>query len=421
MRRRLLQDERIALEVIEAGLRAAVLKDAGSMLGALLNEAEIQGGGEPERAGEKRYRGRPKVMETLFGPITIYRDYFCQPGTGEGRAPFDEQLGLSEGYSPGLAKMMGRAGARHSYESGAEDLRHYAGVDIEARALARMVNLLGPQMEAARRSGDLPHEPAAVPVMYVEADGTGVPMTRRELAARKGKGEDGSAKTRESKVGCVFTQHISDAEGHPLRDPFSTTYVANFQPAEDFGLRLRQEAFRRGMAAAQEIVFLGDGAPWVWELARVNFPQATCILDFYHASEHLSSLADSLWGEGSEMAARKSRQWASLLKEDGIDLLIGQVRDALPDDAARRAEIQKQLAYFEKNRSRMFYGTFRSKGYFIGSGVVEAGCKTVVGQRLKNSGMFWSLKGAQNVLTLRTALLGHHFDADWERRSPLAA
>lgn len=418
---RLLQEERIGLDIIEAGLRAAVLKDAGSMLGVLLNEAEIQSGGEPERAGEKRYKGRPKVMETLFGPITICRDYFCRPGTGEGRAPFDERLGLIEGYSPGLAKMMGRAGASNSYESGAEDLRHYAGVDIEARALARMVSLLGPQMEAARQSRNLPHEPASVPVMYVEADGTGVPMTRRELAGRKGKAEDGSAKTREVKVGCVFTQHVSDAEGNPLRDPFSTTYVANFQPAEDFGLRLRQEAFRRGMSAAQEIVFLGDGASWVWELARVNFPQATCILDFYHAVEHLTSLAGSLYGEGSEMAAAKSRQWTSMLKEDGIDLIIGQARDALPNDAPRREDIEKQLAYFEKNRSRMFYGAFRSKGYFIGSGVVEAGCKTVVGQRLKNSGMFWSLKGAQNVLILRTALLGNHFDADWERRSALAA
>jgi hypothetical protein len=418
---RLLHDERIGLDIIEAGLRAAVLKDASSMLGLLLNEAQIQGGGEAERPGEKRYRRRPKVMETLFGPITICRDYFCQPGAGEGRAPFDERLGLIEGYSPGLAKMMGRAGARHSYQSGAEDLCHYAGVDIEARALARMVNLLGPQMETARQSRDLPHEPASVPVLYVEADGTGVPMTRRELAGRKGKAEDGSAKIREIKVGCVFTQHSSDAEGNPLRDPFSTTYVANFQPAEDFGLRLRQEAFRRGMSAAEEIVFLGDGAPWVWELARVNFPQATCILDFYHAAEHLTSLADSLYGEGSEMAARKTRQWIAMLKEDGVDLMIGHVRDALPSDTSRREDIQKQLAYFEKNRARMFYGTFRSSGFFIGSGIVEAGCKTVVGQRLKNSGMFWSLHGAQNVLTLRTALLGNHFDADWERRSARAA
>lgn len=420
IRGRLLQGECIGLDIIEAGLRAAALKDVAGMLAALLNQTQSPDVGDLPRPGEKRYRARAKVVETLFGSITIYRDYFCVPGAGEGRAPLDERLGLIGGYSPGLARIMGRAGASSSYEAGAEDLGVYAGVHVESRAIARMVNLLGPQMKAARESRGVPQQPACVPVMYIEADGTGVPMSRRELTGRKGKAEDGSASTRENKLGCVFTQHGIDAEGNPLRDPSSTTYVSTFAPAEDFGIALRKEAFRRGISGAKETVFLGDGAAWVWELARINFPYATCILDFYHACEHLGTLAEALYGAGEQTSA-KSRQWASLLKDNGIDQLIEQVRDALPEDKLRRQEIEKQLAYFEKNRTRMLYGTFRSKGYFIGSGVVEAGCKTVVGQRLKNSGMFWSLTGAQNVLTLRTALLGNHFDADWQHRLPLAA
>lgn len=128
-----------------------------------------------------------------------------------------------------------------------------------------------------------------------------------------------------------------------MRDEASTTYLASFQPAEDFGQLLRREAFARGMAAAGQLVFIGDGAAWVWE-----------------------------------------------------------------------------LPYLRKSRDRMLYATFRSRGYFIGFGVVEAGCKTVVGKRLKDSGMFWSLHGAQNVLTLRTALLGHHFDAGAEYLKALA-
>ena len=256
--------------------------------------------------------------------------------------------------------------------------------------------------------------------MVVEADGTGVPMRRPELIGRQGKAADGSASTRENKLGAIFTQHGVDDEGFPLRDPASTTYVSTFAPAEDFGLALRQEALRRGISGASQTVFLGDGAPWVWELARVNFPDAVCILDFYHACEHLGTLAEALYGTG-EASSTKSRQWAALLKDDGIDQLIARVRKALPEDPPRREQIQKQLAYFEKNRTRMLYGTFRKKGFFIGSGVVEAGCKTVVGQRLKNSGMFWSLQGAHNVLTLRTALLGNHFDDDWNHRLPLAA
>jgi hypothetical protein len=357
----------------------------------------------------------------LFGPVDLRRDYLYEPGAGEGRAPLDERLGLLEGYSPGLAKIMSRVGAQQSYEAGAADLLAYAGVTVEARAIARMVDLVGPQMQRARAQ----HTPAApsapVPVLYVEADGTGVPMRKAEVAGRKGKAADGSAQTREVKLGCVFTQHVTDQAGDPLRDHASTTYVATFAPSDDFGLLLRKEARQRGLGTAVQLVFLGDGAAWVWELARVNFPQATCILDFYHASEHLGALVDALQGKESERARCQRGKWTALMKAGGIKQILARARTALRKRPFPCAEAQQEIAYFEKNTARMAYGLFRAQGYFIGSGVVEAGCRTVVGQRLKNSGMFWSTAGAQNVLTLRTALLGNHFDADWDRRSSLAA
>ncbi len=409
-----------ALEAIETGLRAALLKDGAGLLEALLNGALGGHGAEAARPGEKCYGGRAKVVETLLGPITLRRDYLWAGRSGGGRAPADERLGLIEGYSPGLARIMCRIGAEQSYQIAAEDLRAYAGVQLDARAIARMVNLLGPQMERARQGRGLPDDPPRVPVMYVQADGTGVPVKKSEVVGRKAK-EGDEPKTREIKLGCVFTQHALDTGGNPLRDEASTTYVASFQPAEDFGIRLRREAFARGMAAAAEMVFIGDGAAWVWELARVNFPGATCVLDFYHAAEHLGTLADALYGEGTAKAASRSRRWRALLKADRIDNVIAKAQSALPPEPARREIAEKELAYLRKNRHRMLYATFRSRGYFIGSGVVEAGCKTVVAKRLKNSGMFWSLQGAQNVLTLRTALLGNHFDPDWQARPRMVA
>jgi hypothetical protein len=401
------------------GLRAALPRDGAAMLQTLLNE---QAGRQQPSVSpwQKCYRARPKVVETLFGPITLYRDYFGAAATRIGRSPLDEQLGLLEGYSPGLAKIMCRIGAQQCFELAASDLRAYAGVQVESRAIVRMTQLIAPEMEKARANRDCPTPCPTVPMMYIQADGTGVPVRKSETLGRKAKQGD-QAKTREVKLGCVFTQHVVDAQGHPLRDESSTTYLASFCTADAFGLLLRQEAFRRGMAGAQQTIFMGDGAAWVWELARINFPDAICILDFYHAAEHLGALADAIYGAHSPRAASCWRRWCSLLKSQRLDTILRQAHRAMPVDPTNRQLAEKEIAYLQNNRSRMAYASFQSKGYFIVSGVVEAECKTVVGNRLKNSGMFWSLKGAQNVLTLRTALLGNHFDHDWDQRIALHA
>jgi hypothetical protein len=261
--------------------------------------------------------------------------------------------------------------------------------------------------------------PAAGDIFCVSTDGTGAPMRRKELRGRKGK--QGKARTREVKVGTVFTHRKPDKpEERPERDYQSTTYIADIVSAKDFGSRLRAEALRRGIARAKSIVFLGDGAAWVWELARVNFPSATCILDYYHACEHLNLLSQALYGEGSTLAKKRYRQWRKALLKDKITHIIEQAKADLPARTQSRKLAKKQLGYFQRNKLRMLYQTFREAGYFIGSGVVEAGCKTVVGQRLKQSGMLWSLKGASDLLTVRCALLSGWFQNFWKYSSNLA-
>jgi hypothetical protein len=168
------------------------------------------------------------------------------------------------------------------------------------------------------------------------------------------------------------------------------------------------------MAKARVVVFLGDGAVWVWKLARLNFPNAVCILDYYHACEHLNLLSATLYGEGSVLAKRRYRLWRKALLKDKIAQVIAQAKADLPTKAQTRKSAKKQIAYFERNYSKMLYQTFRQAGYFIGSGVVEAGCKTVVGQRLKQSGMLWSRKGASHVLAVRCALLSGWFEDFWK-------
>jgi hypothetical protein len=403
------------LGALETGLRAALLKDGCGLLQELLDySAGLFDCSTEALPGEKVYRHRSRTVETVLGEVLLSRDYFYCQRRQSGRAPFDQTLGLIDGYSPGLARLMCRIAAQQSYELAASDLLAYAGVCVEGRAIQRMANLMGPAMRATRESQPEPVQPKAVPVMYASADGTGVPMMRGELEGKKGRQPDGSARTREVKLGCVFTQQSADAEGNPLRDPSSTTYIGTLENASDFGLQLRQEAIRRGMGSAQKMVFLGDGAAWVWEQARINFPKAICILDFYHAFEHLGALCAALDGKGPPSQGRTAR-WAKLMKKGGIGRIIANAQKVLDRGAAVDAqEAGRQIEYFRKNQHRMSYDRYRREHLFIGSGVVEAGCRTVIGQRLKKSGMFWSQPGAQNVIDLRSALLGGHFDDDWD-------
>src|SRR5690606_32347917 len=172
-----------------------------------------------------------------------------------------------------------------------------------------------------------------------------------------------------------------DAEGNPLRDPDSTTCAGTFEGCREIGTLLRAEAMRRGSARAATLVCLGDGAPWIWENARINFPGAVEILDFFHAAEHLGELASALLGPG-EPAKGLQEQWCRLLKEESARPVLGQAEERLQTGGSElspeaRAAAPGQIAYFANNLERTSYGEFRAKGYFIGSGVVEAGCKTV--------------------------------------------
>lgn len=155
-----------------------------------------------------------------------------------------------------------------------------------------------------------------------------------------------------------------------------------------------------------------DGASWIWEVARVNFPTAVWILDLYHAFEHVNEVAAMIYPKESPSAGR-AKKWRKWLKADKVDHFIKMVAELAESRPTQKDEILGALQYFRKNRDRMLYATFQKAGYFVGSGVVEAGCKTVIGKRAKQSGMFWHVQGAQNVLATRCAVFGRLFDDYW--------
>lgn len=368
---------------------------------------------------------RRKELRTILGRVAYDRSRFLCPACRATRYPGDEAMDVvGTTRSPGLRRMMARAGSQSTFKDGREDLRIYAGLEVSAKDVERVAERIGQEMESwsERERQEIlsreehPEPQKDIPVMYVSYDGTGVPMTRPELAGVKGKQPDGTAKTREAKLGCVFTQTSVDEEGYPIRDPETTTFVGAIETAETFGWRIYGEARRRGLSQALKVVVLGDGAEWVKNLAEWHFPQACLIIDLYHARQHVSGLCRILFGSTEKKMERKRRLWWALLDAGRVENIVFQARRHLPIDPDLKTAAEAEIKYLNKNKERMRYAGFRAQGLFVGSGVVEAGCKTIIGQRLKQSGMEWTVRGANAIIALRCVMRSNRFEDYWESR-----
>jgi hypothetical protein len=256
----------------------------------------------------------------------------------------------------------------------------------------------------------------SVPILYVQMDGTGVPVVKKETVGRQGKTDGQPAHTREAKLGCVFTQTTWDEKGYPIRDLNSTTYTGAIETAEAFGRRIYLEAWKRGWSRAEKKVVIGDGAEWIWNLAEQHFPGAVQIVDLFHAREHLWELARKLHPNDEAHQKRWMMVQQHRLDKGKIEKLVLSLRSidiANPDVAEK---IRTEADYFEKNAERMRYPEFRRQHLFVGSGVIEAACKTVIGSRCKQSGMFWTVRGANAILALRCCHFNGRFEDYWEAR-----
>jgi hypothetical protein len=394
----------------EQHFRDAVLVVGRQLFGPMLQERIDQIDAQFQPKPEQRLIGRRSLeVSTLFGEVTVERDYYL--GGGGGHCPADAALGLEGSATPALARLISRAASQQPYGAASRDLAEYGALRVDERQIQRVVQRIAPAVEPWLAG--LPESREAVPILYVSCDGTGTPMRKEELAGRQGKQPDGSAKTREVKLGALFTQHRTDAEGHPVRDHESTSYVASYAKAAPFSLLLRAEARRRGVGSATQVVFLSDGAAWAEDIAEQCFAGCVSILDFYHACERLHGLATGL---GVPKVQQQVGHWKKLLLKDRLTTVIAQARELQAQGTQQSEVVEEHLSFLERHQSRMRYGTYRQQGWFIGSGVVEAGCKTVIGKRLKQSGMFWSESGATCVLNFRTLLLSGRFDAFWTDR-----
>ena len=419
---------RVDLEALEMAARTAMHRAGASVIEHLLNACAQA---EPEAAcgcgrQARFHQMRPKQILTALGPIQIERAYYVCRHCRRGQSPRDRELDV-EGteYSPAVRRMMAIVGSESSFQQGRQQLADLAGLEVTTKAVERQAEVVGSdiadreqanieraiQMELQQVKAD------QIPVMYVEMDGTGIPVVKAETEGRQGKTEGQPAHTREVKLGCVFTQTGTDQEGRPVRDDASTTYTGAIETAGQFGRRIYREAWDRGCDRAKTKVVLGDGALWIWNIADEHFPGAIQIVDLYHARQHLWELAAKVFA-----ADEKQRKvWASRqekkLDAGKVETVVKNLKALSTPSTALAELIDNEAAFFERNAERMRYARFRAQKLFVGSGVVEAGCKTVIGRRLKMSGMFWTVRGANSIIALRCNRISGKFADYWESRA----
>jgi hypothetical protein len=426
------QKGQLDLEAVEMGLRSALLQAGAAALTQLLRydppDADHRAIACPCGHSAQFKELRSRTVLTVVGPVELKRPYFLCDDCSKGQFPVDVELGVAGlESSPGVRRMEAVVGSEMPFAPGCEPMKVLAGLDVTAKAIERTTEAIGMQIaqrdeQEIARAKQLALPVVAkrnIPIMYVLMDGVQVPVIASEAEGRTGRIEGQRARTRECKLGCVFTQTTVDEQGRPIRDPDSTTYVGAIEAAEKFGLRTYTEAWGRGWEWATIKVALADGAVWIWNLVDLHFPGAIQIVDLYHARQHLWNVAALL--HPHDPAAKKL--WMVPMKElldaGNIETLVTRLRQIACEQADAHAEltveILKEAEYFETNASRMRYPEFRQKGLFVGSGVIEAGCKSLVGSRLKQSGMFWTVRGANAVIALRCCRLNGRFEDYWER------
>jgi hypothetical protein len=322
--------------------------------------------------GQARFAGRhAKTITTVLGEMTLQRAYYHCAACKSGFFPRDRSLGIVDAsLSPAVTRMTGLVGAMVSFEEGRELLGDLAGVRITTKQVERTAEAIGAEIaqDECEHVEPADEDEAVAPTLYLGMDGTGVPMRKQELVERAGKQADGTAKTREVKLCTVWSAEGRDPEqGTPVRDEGSVSYSAAIESAAQrdvdeqpsaFAGRVEREAKRRGFDRAIRQAVLGDGAPWIWNIADEHFPDAVQILDLFHAKQHLSDVGKAIYGPTSELARQWERKRYDELDEGRLEALL----EALRTHTAANDEARKCADYIQTNRNRMRYPEFRAAG-----------------------------------------------------------
>lgn len=378
---------------------------------------------------------RQRWIKTLCGETKLSRAYYHCASCGRGQAPWDGEQGLNAlVWTPRTKALVSQACARLPYRETVQLLSEARVVQLEESSAEEIVREVGGRLRQEEQVQQERVRQAAAAALAVKLHvSEEVPEKAKVVPSHPVRGKRiyvslDAAKAHidgdwhDVKVGAIYTPTgISstpgapeEASGEPSREVSvdrlgQRTYVASQRASEAFGWQLRTQAVLWSQPAYAETVVIGDGAEYNWKVAEAHFAGAVQILDFFHAAEHVWELSRALYRQEDAREKALGERWAremvSSLKEAGPDRLLRSLTRRKPKTQAGREALERAAGYFSKNRMRMDYAAFRARGMMIGSGPVEAGCKVVVGQRMKQSGMRWSAQGADAILALRTAVL----------------
>lgn len=419
------------LSQMERDIRTMLLKQGRFLLGAWLTmlDQPYPAQSIPCRCGAEalfQFR-REATLLTILGQVTYQRAYYLCPQCHQGRFPLDEQLGLRPGQmSAQLESLAAMTGAQLPFQQGSQLFESLTLVSLSDHSLAKATQAMGAEVEVQEQewmeqSCDeqwlqsqqrLSQGPQR---LYGSLDGVKVHIRG-----------DGEHPWRELKAGAWFTT-TQEPPHRPHEDweihATDITYYCDLCEARQFGELVWATGCQRQAQLAQELIFLGDGAEWIWNLVTEHYPEAIQIVDWFHATEYIAPVAQTAFsGEAQQKAWTK---WVrSALWEGELDRVIRAFQEYGDHPRAGEAAT-RAVTYFTNNRHRMDYPTYRARGYQIGSGTIESGCKRIATQRLKVAGAIWNEENAVWTAKARGALLSGQWDTITARRQhlspPLAA
>ena len=411
-----------SLGEMERKVRQMLLWLGGLVLSLWL--LSLEGGYVPEEVacrcgGRASYRRRRWVrVHTMVGTVRYRRAYYLCGHCGRGRYPLDERLGLRpNAMSAELERLAGLVGVQMPFGRGSAVFEALTLVSLSDQSLDKAAQAYGREVE--RQEGEWQAEASDEAALrrrarerprplrlYGSIDGTAV-HTRGE----------GADPWRELKIGAWF-----EAKGQPPKQPEgqwaikaeNITYYTAIDTAAQFGSLLWATGVQRDAQQARELIFIADGAAWIWRLVEEHFPQAIQIVDWFHACEYLTQVAKVVSEEVSSRQAWYEQRRTDLW-EGRLDAVIAacarHVHPARENDPAQRA-----VTYFTHNRHRMDYPTYRAQGYQIGSGTIESAAKQIGAQRMKVPGARWNLESARYVAKARAAFLSDQWETLAARR-----
>ena len=356
-----------------------------------------------------RFRKRQRYVQTVCGVVSVSRWVYRCDVCDHYHVPWDTDEGLKDGYTIGVAKAMCRLSTRLDFREASEELSHH-GIKVSHTTLQQKVSEW-----SEGESVSVYVDPQTLEVgsqWYVSADGC------HTLA------QDGSY--HEVKVGCLYRDYPqSDAKSMASARSSSLRYVAAQNDAASFGKQWFDLATATGIyedeTDSEEVVVIGDGAAWIWNLSEEYFPGAVEIIDYMHAKSHLYDVAKQAFGETSTDAIEGwVEKTEAFLYAGNIREVVACIRALGIGNPTLSKVIKREVGYFQKHADRMQYQTFMENGYHIGSGLIESACKHVVAQRCKQASMKWSKAGINAILFWRCLLKNGAWDTFWEKQSNAA-